>query len=120
MTSELDSTAVATVERIREHVRARLAESLFEPDTEHTQQQLLATINSHLYTEWRAGNLHGDTPENAYYVQFDLVSTEGEPEDWVVRYGVAVARPAVFLTAQLSRNNDTAAPEPVDEDSVSG
>ncbi|MFJ9417594.1 phage tail sheath family protein [Streptomyces sp. NPDC101227] len=80
---------------------------VFEPDDDRLQTSVKAMVASFLTGLWRRGMLVGKSPEEAFYVTCD--ETNNPPEQvaegkLLVEIGVALVRPAEFITFQVSQH----------------
>jgi len=79
---------------------------VFEPNDANTWVRVQAMIENFLTTQWRVGALQGATPGDAFYVAVGLGKTmtavdilEGR---MIVETGLAVVRPAEFITLRFT------------------
>ncbi|MER5757657.1 phage tail sheath C-terminal domain-containing protein [Streptomyces sp. NPDC002082] len=95
---------VSVVER---DIQAALRFALFEPNTTRTWHMVRAAADSYLHGLWQQGALHGNTPQEAYFVQAGegITMTEDDIADGrlVVKVGLAATRPAEFITLQFTQ-----------------
>lgn len=86
---------------LRRTLRLHLAWVVFEPVTPGLAALLTTTIGSLLTDVWEAGGLAGASPEDAFFVAVDTgAAARGELR---VVVGVALARPAEFVTVTVVR-----------------
>ena len=90
---------------VEESAKRALLGFVFEPNNRNTWISVRASIESFLETQWRAGALLGNKPEDAYFVRVGLheTFTEAEMLDgfMVVEIGMAVVRPAEFIVLKF-------------------
>ncbi|MCI4670768.1 MAG: phage tail sheath subtilisin-like domain-containing protein [Bacteroidia bacterium] len=90
---------------VEESVKRSLFRFVFEPNNPNTWVSVRASIESFLETQWRAGALLGNTPDDAYFVRVGVPETFTEAEMldgyMVVEIGMAVVRPAEFIVLKF-------------------
>ena len=86
---------------LRRTLRHHLAWVVFEPITPGLATLVNSAIGTLLTSVWEAGGLAGDTPADAFFVAVDTTSAAVGELRIVV--GVALARPAEFVTVRVSR-----------------
>lgn len=89
---------------LRRTLRHHLAWVVFEPVTPGLAALLGSAIGTLLTGVWEAGGLAGDTPEEAFFVAVDASPAAAGELRIVV--GVALARPAEFVTVRVSRTGN--------------
>jgi hypothetical protein len=86
---------------LRRALRLSLAWVVFEPNGPALARLLTTAIGTLLRDVWEAGGLAGDTPDDAFFLHVDQsVAAAGQ---LLVVIGVALTRPAEFVTVQVSR-----------------
>ncbi len=90
---------------VEESVKRALFRFVFEPNNPNTWISVRASIEAFLETQWRAGALLGNTPNDAYFVRVGVPDTFSEAEMldgyMVVEIGMAVVRPAEFIVLKF-------------------
>lgn len=95
---------------VEESTKRALRQFVFEANNKNTWVSVRAAIESFLETQWRAGALLGNTPEDAYTVRVGMPETFTEAEMldgyMVVEIGMAVVRPAEFIVLRFMHQFD--------------
>ena len=85
---------------------------VFEPNDDNTWARVRGLVGNHLLQKWQDGALMGATPEQAMFVRCNLHQTmtaldvrEGR---LIVELGLAVMRPAEFITLRLMQQTQRA------------
>lgn len=91
---------------VEESVKNATVQFVFEPNDQNTWTRVKGMITNFLLTQWRAGALMGNTPEQAFFVKIGLNQTMTEEDIWagylIVEIGMAVVRPAEFIILRFS------------------
>jgi phage tail sheath protein FI len=80
--------------------------TVFEPNTEPLWANVQRRIEDFLFNEWKAGGLHGDKPEKAFFVRCDRTTMTQDDLDngrLILTIGVAPLRPAEFVIFRIAR-----------------
>jgi hypothetical protein len=86
---------------LRRALRVSLAWVVFEPNGPGLAAVLSTAIGTLLRDVWEAGGLSGDTPDDAFFVHVD--QSGAAVGQLLIVIGVALTRPAEFVTVQVSR-----------------
>jgi phage tail sheath protein FI len=89
-----------------ELLAATAAWVVFEPNTEPTWERVRRDVAADLHKRWRAGDLVGRTPTEAYFVRCDRTTMNQADLDsglLVCEIGVALIRPAEFVIFQIGQ-----------------
>jgi len=90
---------------VEESVKRSLFRFVFEPNSPNTWISIRASVEAFLETQWRAGALLGNTPNDAYFVRVGVPETFSTAEMldgfMVVEIGMAVVRPAEFIVLKF-------------------
>lgn len=97
-----------SVNFIRQSVRQSTRWVVFEPNDDRLRTSVTAMVTDFLRGLWRKGVLVGKSPEEAFYVTCD--ETNNPPEEAAqnklrCEIGVALVRPAEFITFHVSQQN---------------
>jgi phage tail sheath protein FI len=79
---------------------------VFEPNDRPLWARVRQSISNFLTTQWRAGALMGNTPEEAFFVQCDETTMTQDDIDngrLIVLVGVAPVKPAEFVIIRISQ-----------------
>ncbi|HKE97530.1 MAG TPA: phage tail sheath subtilisin-like domain-containing protein [Actinomycetes bacterium] len=79
---------------------------VFEPNASELWSKIRRNVGAFLTTQWTAGALLGNTPEQAFYVRCDETTNPQEVRDLgrvVTEVGVAIVKPAEFVIFRLSQ-----------------
>jgi hypothetical protein len=90
---------------VRRMVRHALAWTAFEPNDEHLAASVAALLDGVLNEVWADGGLAGAEAREAFFVQPADASTTPDGE-FICTIGVALARPAEFITVQVRRSDN--------------
>jgi len=105
-----------TMIMIRRTLRHHLAWVPFAPNNAGLASLLTGSIGTLLNDLWDAGALAGDSPDQAYGLAID--QSQAAAGQLLILVGVALARPAEFITVLVSRTDNrlqlTEEPEPVE------
>ena len=94
------------VARIHEQLQRELAWTVFEPNAEPVWQRVRMEAEDLLTGHWRAGELLGATPEEAFFVRCDSTTmTQNDLDNGrlVALVGLAVLAPAEFLLLRIEQ-----------------
>ena len=87
--------------------------AVFEPNGERLWAAIRQSVEGYLDAQWRAGNLSGRRPDDAYFVRCDRTTMTQDDIDQgrlVVLVGVAPLKPAEFVIFRIGQSTaDTAA-----------
>jgi len=86
---------------LRRTLRHHLAWVVFEPVNTGLAALLTSSIGTLLTDVWEAGGLAGNSPEDAFFVAVD--TTAALVGELRIVVGVALARPAEFVTVTVTR-----------------
>ncbi|WP_326533847.1 phage tail sheath family protein [Pseudorhodoferax sp.] len=84
---------------------------VMEPHRPALWERIRQRVESHCLARWREGALHGDTPDQAFYVQCDAETNPAASRELgrvVCVVGLAVSMPAEFIEVQLVQSVDGA------------
>ncbi|AIA01389.1 phage tail sheath family protein [Streptomyces noursei] len=94
------------VNSLRRSIRRSTTWAVFEPNDERLQTSVRAMVTSFLTGLWRRGVLVGRSAEEAFYVVCDETNNppeKGSQGKLLVQIGVALVRPAEFITFQVDQ-----------------
>jgi hypothetical protein len=94
------------VRDIKQAVLAATQWVVFEPNTEPTWDRVRREVAAYLDGRWRAGDLVGRTPAEAYFVRCDRTTMTQADVDaglLVIVVGVAVVKPAEFVIFRIGQ-----------------
>ncbi|MEW1679523.1 phage tail sheath C-terminal domain-containing protein, partial [Streptomyces noursei] len=94
------------VNSLRRSIRRSTTWAVFEPNDERLQTSVRAMVTSFLTGLWRRGVLVGRSAEEAFYVVCDETNNppeRGSQGKLLVQIGVALVRPAEFITFQVDQ-----------------
>ncbi|MEM9189375.1 MAG: phage tail sheath subtilisin-like domain-containing protein [Myxococcota bacterium] len=80
--------------------------AVFEPNARPLWARLDDAVSAFLETQWRAGALFGETPEQAFFVNVDeRTTTQADRDNGVVNIevGIAPAKPAEFVVFRIGQ-----------------
>jgi len=77
---------------------------VFEPDDAILRIRLHQIVTDYLLGVFESGALHGELPEQGFFVAVDVVNESAEGQ-LVCRVGVALAAPAEFIVFRLGRDS---------------
>jgi hypothetical protein len=86
---------------------------VFEPNGEALWARVREAVGTFLLTQWRAGALQGQTPDQAFFVRCDRTTMTQDDLDngrLICEIGVAPVRPAEFVIFRIGQR--TAGPCP--------
>jgi hypothetical protein len=89
---------------LEESIEEGIRWAIFEPNNLALWQKLRRTIRAFLTTQWRAGALFGETPEDAFYVRIDEILnpfSEQQLGRLHLEIGVRPAYPAEFIVVRI-------------------
>ena len=89
---------------LEESIEEGIRWAVFEPNNLALWQKLRRTIRAFLMTQWRAGALFGETPDDAFYVRIDEVLnpfSEQQLGRLHMEIGVRPAYPAEFIVVRI-------------------
>ena len=89
--------------------------AVFEPDDEATWSRVRGTIGDFLAGVWKAGELQGTTPDEAYFVRCDRTTmTQNDIDNGrlIALVGVAPVRPAEFVIVRIGLWAQDPGPDP--------
>ncbi|MFB6567552.1 phage tail sheath family protein [Streptomyces noursei] len=95
-----------SVNSLRRSIRRSTTWAAFEPNDERLQTSVRAMVTSFLTGLWRRGVLVGRSVEEAFYVVCDETNNppeRGSQGKLLVQIGVALVRPAEFITFQVDQ-----------------
>jgi SAM-dependent methyltransferase len=87
-------------------IDAGLAWVVFEPNGEELWERVRETVSAFLTSQWREGELLGSRAEEAFFVRCDrdtMTQNDLQNGRLVCEIGVAVARPAEFVTFRIGQ-----------------
>ncbi len=91
---------------VQESCRQSTFKLVFEPNDSNTWGEMRSIIVNYLTTLWRRGALQGVKPEQAFYVAVGLgktmTSMDIQEGRIIIEIGMAVLRPAEFITIRFS------------------
>ncbi|WP_162602936.1 phage tail sheath subtilisin-like domain-containing protein [Streptomyces sp. CS090A] len=98
-----------TINFIKESIRQSTQWVVFEKNDDALRTSVQTTVSNFLTSLWRRGALVGATPDQAFFVRCD--ESNNSPEDvaegkLTVDVGVAIVRPAEFVTFQVTQTID--------------
>ncbi|MCS5490364.1 phage tail sheath family protein [Algoriphagus limi] len=96
---------------VEESIKRGLKAFVFEPNDANTWMQIKGACDGFLQGLWRQGAFSGTTPKDAYFVKVGLGKTM-TPQDilegrLIVEIGMALVRPAEFITLRISLKMET-------------
>jgi uncharacterized protein len=94
------------VEQIKEDVRQATLWATFEPTDPATWSKVESAATQVLQALWRAGELHGSSSNEAFYVLCDASNNTLQANEIVCDIGVAITRPAEFVTFKVTLAQD--------------
>ncbi len=80
--------------------------AVFEPNEPRLWAQIRRDINAFLVTQWSAGALYGDSPDQAFFVRCDAETDPPESRELgrlIVEVGIAPVKPAEFVIFRISQ-----------------
>ncbi len=92
---------LATLQRA---IERSLQWAVFEPSNEALWAKVRACVEDLLLSEWKAGALRGNTPEQAFFVRCDqttMTQYDIEHGQIILLAGVAAVKPAEFATLRI-------------------
>ncbi len=98
-------TVRRTMMWLRRTIRAALTWTAFEPNDHTLARSVTTTLEGLLYDVWSAGGLAGDDPSESFFVHAADARTNPAGH-FVCTVGVALARPAEFITVQVHRTDN--------------
>ncbi|MDL2307546.1 phage tail sheath subtilisin-like domain-containing protein [Desulfovibrio sp. OttesenSCG-928-C06] len=94
------------ISMLEESVRRSTSWVVSEPNDASLWAKAKGTIDNYLLQKWKDGAVMGAAPSEAYYVNVGLGSTMNEQDilegRLIIEVGVAVVRPAEFITFRLT------------------
>jgi phage tail sheath protein FI len=103
---ETDRSDRRLVRDLKQAVQAETQWVVFEPNTEPTWDRARREVAAYLDGRWRAGDLVGRTPAEAYFARCDrttMTQADVDAGQLVIVVGVAPLKPAEFVIFRIGQ-----------------
>jgi hypothetical protein len=91
---------------LRESIDEGTQFAVFEPNNLSLWQRITRSVSDFLLTQWQAGALFGETPEQAFFVKCDAQTNPSNLRELgqvVTEIGVAIVKPAEFVIFRIQQ-----------------